>query len=138
MVSIAQLVRALDCGSRGCGFKSHYSPFTKTSCFSVWNAHSSVTVTVTSRPVFENDYRKTPQQGRGNLNNRSRCRGPSKSARHRYHLSLQSVDTFDGKDFYLGMHACPQSNTGYAVRIAVYQPSSIQLPECFIIEEMQA
>ena len=26
MVNIAQLVRALDCGSRGHEFKSHYSP----------------------------------------------------------------------------------------------------------------
>ena len=26
MVGVAQLVRALDCGSRGRGFKSHHSP----------------------------------------------------------------------------------------------------------------
>ena len=27
MVPIAQLVRALVCGSRGCGFKSHWAPY---------------------------------------------------------------------------------------------------------------
>src|SRR5881296_2097646 len=28
-VTVAQLVRALDCGSRGCGFDSHRSPHTR-------------------------------------------------------------------------------------------------------------
>lgn len=32
MVIVAQLVRALDCGSRGRGFEPHHSPHLKSNC----------------------------------------------------------------------------------------------------------
>ena len=37
MVNVAQLVRALDCGSKGRGFEPHLSPREGSSYFSYWN-----------------------------------------------------------------------------------------------------
>ena len=56
MVNVAQLVRALDCGSKGRGFESHLSPihsFTRLSRFERGSLSVSMPVSEPKRWVFE-------------------------------------------------------------------------------------
>lgn len=65
------------------------------------------------------------------------ARPKAKAPARRYHLSGQSVVTFDGKDFYLGKHDSPESIARYAVLIAIYQQNGFRLPDSFDLDELR-
>ena len=48
VVSVAQQVRALDCGSRGWGFETPHSPHLIFPCFSCMNKHPMITLSLAS------------------------------------------------------------------------------------------
>lgn len=66
------------------------------------------------------------------------ARPRAKTPTRRYHISGQSIVTIQGKDFYLGPHDSPESLARYAVLIATYQRSGLQLPEGFELSDIDA
>ena len=55
----------------------------------------------------------------------------------RFHVSGQSIVTFNSRTYYLGPHDSPESLARYAVLLAKYQSGGLKMPEDFSVSDIE-
>ncbi|MCC9645010.1 site-specific integrase [Rhodopirellula sp. JC740] len=64
-------------------------------------------------------------------------RPKSKMPARRFHVSGQSIVTFNSRTYYLGPHDSPESLARYAVLLAKYQAGGLTMPENFSVSDIE-
>lgn len=64
-------------------------------------------------------------------------RPKSKMPARRFHVSGQSIVTFNSRTYYLGKHDSPESLARYAVLLAKYQAGGLKMPEDFSMGDIE-